>query len=88
MNAMNYALSNESCLPINFVIADLTQLNSALIFPKAQEFETLKNYDFDPITPEEEIDLIKSEMDLINGRFTKFSATDSREEILKHLRSL
>lgn len=87
MNTMTYAQSNESvALLFNILTADLSQLSNALIFPsQTQEFETPKNYDHDPITPEEEMDLAESNMDVINGRVVRFSASDSREDILRHL---
>lgn len=86
MNTMAYAQSNISDLLFNKLITDLSQLSNALIFPsQTQEFETPNNYDYDPITPEEGMGLAESNMDLINGRSVRFSADDSREEILKHL---
>ena len=39
----------------------------------------------DPITPEEEMDILESDRDIEEGRIVKFSAKDSKEEILKHL---
>ena len=85
MNTTIYSRSNISVLQMNTLIANLSRLNDALIFPQTQEFEIPNNYDSDPITPEEEFDLIESDMDIANGRVVKFSAKDSKEEMLKHL---
>lgn len=85
MNTMVYAQSNISALQINILIADLAQLSDALIFPRTQELEIPKNYDFDPITLEEEIDVMESDRDIAEGRVAKFSAKDSKEDMLRHL---
>jgi len=85
MNTIVYTQSNIVALQNNTLIANMAQFNDALIFPQTQEFEIPKNFDSDPITPEEEIDLMKSDMDIANGRVAKFSANDSKEEMLKHL---
>jgi hypothetical protein len=86
MNTVIYERSNTFFTQFNRTITDMSLLSSALTFPsQTQEFEVLKNFDCDPITPEEELDLIRSHMDVINGRAVKFSAECSRDEVLKHL---
>jgi len=85
MNTVTHMQSNMFFTQFNRIIQDLSQLSNALTFPQTQEFEVLKNFDCDPITPEEELDLIRSHRDIISGRVTKFFAECSRDEVLKHL---
>ena len=86
MNTVIHAQSNTFFTQFNRRITDLSQLSNALTFPsQTQEFEALKNFDCDPITPEEELDLIRSHRDVINGHAVKFPAECSRDEVLRHL---
>lgn len=47
-----------------------------------------KNFDDDPITPEEEKDLLKSHNDYLCGKYTSFSSDTPRETIMKFLDDL
>jgi hypothetical protein len=68
---------------------DWAQLNSAVIFPHLmQELELLKNYDSDPITPEEEVDLLASHEDYLAGNYVSFSPDTPRETIMNFLDDL
>ena len=48
-------------------------------------YKTEEELNEDPITPEEEMDILESDRDIAEGRIVKFSAKDSKEEMLKHL---
>ena len=86
MNTTVYANSNIGVVRYNTLIIDLSQFNNALIFPLlTQEFEAPKNYDHDPITFEEEMELMESDTDILKGRVARFSADTPGEDILKHL---
>jgi hypothetical protein len=51
-------------------------------------YKIIKNFDDDPITIEEEKDLLSSCIDYATGNFISFSSDDSREKIMKFLDDL
>jgi len=70
------------------VISFSSKLSPVSHLPGVAIYEPLKNFDDDPITSEEEKDLLASHNDYLSGKYVSFSSDVPRETIIKFLDDL
>ena len=72
----------------NHLTSSYDYLPSPIYIPEINQYNLPSNFDDDPITPEEEIDLKLSQSDYQNGRYISFTSDTPRKDIMKFLDSL